>query len=142
PDGTRRIIAPAADGLVLAPIDPPAVPAPASEPTRRVPLGRICGARSGDKGGIANVGVWTKDDASFRFLVHALTIDRFRELLPETAAFPIERHVFPLLRGMNFVVDGLLGDGAASSSRFDPQAKAVGEWLRSRYVDVPISLLT
>ena len=32
---------------------------------------------------------------------------------------------------------GLLGDGVASSTRPDPQAKGLGEYLRSRVVDVP-----
>ena len=36
---------------------------------------------------------------------------------------------------------GLLGDGVAASTRFDPQAKAVGEWLRSRHVHIPEELL-
>jgi hypothetical protein len=29
-------------------------------------------------------------------------------------------------------VHGLLGEGVASSTRFDPQAKGLGEYLRSR----------
>ena len=37
----------------------PMPPAPGG-PTERLPLGTICGARSGDKGGNANVGVWAK----------------------------------------------------------------------------------
>lgn len=51
------------------------------------------------------------------------------------------RHVLPNLRALNFVVHGLLGDGVAAQARFDPQAKAVGEWLRSRHLPVPLNLL-
>ena len=51
------------------------------------------------------------------------------------------RHVLPNLRALNFVVDGLSGEGVASGTRFDPQGKAVGEWLRSRHVDIPEELL-
>ena len=36
------------------------------------------------------------------------------------------RHVLPELRALNFVVQGLLGEGVASQARFDPQAKALG----------------
>src|SRR5262249_36490904 len=101
-DGTRRALAPPPATLALSKAPEPArPPARAAEPTPRVPLGRIAGAGSGDKGGTANLGVWARDDAGYRFLVHMLTIERLRQLLPETAAFPIERHVFPLLRGMN-----------------------------------------
>jgi hypothetical protein len=103
----------------------------------RMPLGVVAGARSGDKGGSANVGVWVRSDEEWRWLVHALTVDEICHLLPEIRHLTVTRHVFPHLRALNFVIDGLLGEGVASQARFDPQAKALGEWLRSRYVDVP-----
>jgi hypothetical protein len=137
-DGTRVPIEAAAETLPLADVPEPELPAPpAVGPTRRVPLGTVAGARSGDKGGAANVGVWVRDDAAFGWLAQQLDVATFRALLPETAALPVRRHVFPNLRALNFVVDGLLGDGVASNARHDPQAKAVGEWLRARLVDVP-----
>ena len=144
PDGTRAVIPSLAPEktLPLKPLEPPALPAPlASGPTRRVPLGRIVAARSGDKGGTANIGVWARTDDAWRWLAHALTPEKLRELLPEAAAFPMERHLFPGLRGLNFVIDGLLGEGVSSSTRFDPQGKGLGEWLRSRHMDIPESLL-
>src|SRR5262249_21395827 len=109
--------------------------------TRRVPLGLVAGARSGDKGGDANVGVWVRTDEAWRWLVDALTVDEVRRLLPGTAHLPGTRHGLPTLRAGNFVVSGLLGEGVASQARFDPQAKAVGEWLRARHMDVPEVLL-
>ncbi len=144
-DGRRIPIAPSPDtrNQEAAPADTAgAMPQPlAAGPTRRVPLGSVAGARSGDKGGDANLGVWARDDASWRWLAQALTIDVLRRLLPETAELPIRRHVFANLRALNFVIPGLLGEGVASSTRFDPQAKALGEWLRSRIIDVPEELL-
>lgn len=113
----------------------------AAGPTRRVPLGTVAGARSGDKGGDANLGVWARDERSWRWLAHALTVDVLSRLLPETAGLPVRRHVFANLRALNFVIAGLLGEGVASSTRFDPQAKALGEWLRSRLIDIPEELL-
>ena len=110
--------------------------------TRRVPLGRIAGARSGDKGGNANVGVWVRTADQWRWLAHALTVEKLRELLPETADLPVTRHVLPNLRAVNFVIEGILGEGVAYQARFDPQAKGLGEWLRSRHVDIPESFLT
>ena len=109
--------------------------------TRRVPLGTVTGARSGDKGGDANVGVWARDDAAWPWLAATLTVDKLRELLPEAAAMPVSRYLLPNLRAVNFVIEGLLGEGVAAAARFDPQAKALGEWLRSRHVDVPVALL-
>jgi hypothetical protein len=126
--------------------EPPPAPAPVAGegpggPTERAPLGRVMGARSGDKGGTANLGVWVRDDAAFRWLHAFLTVERLAALLPETAAFPVERHVLANLRALNFVIPGLLGEGVASSTRADPQAKGLGEWLRARVVDVPVALL-
>jgi hypothetical protein len=148
PDGTRSVIEPAAETQQLAPVDDIELPVPLPQlatsggpRTREVPLGRIAGARSGDKGGDANVGVWVRQEKAWRWLAHTLTVELFQELLPETADLTVTRYIFPKLWAVNFVVEGLLGEGVASQARFDPQAKAVGEWLRSRYVDIPEKLL-
>src|SRR5262245_40822429 len=119
---------------------PAAVPAPGG-PTERLPLGTICGARSGDKGGNANVGVWAKNAAAYAWLEQTLTVDAFKLLVPEAAALEVERHALPNLWSLNFVVHGLLGDGVAASTRSDAQAKSFGEFLRARLVDIPRSLL-
>jgi hypothetical protein len=144
-DGARIDVAPASETKVLEPLemsDPPPLPAPpAAGSTRRVPLGRIAGARSGDKGGNANVGVWARTDAQWQWLGHALTVEKLRELLPETADLTVVRHLLPNLRAVNFVIEGILGAGVAYQARFDPQAKGLGEWLRSRHVDIPEELL-
>ncbi|WFB11718.1 DUF1446 domain-containing protein [Streptomyces sp. LX-29] len=142
PDGERVAVAPAPDHRPLLAVDEPPLPPPLPPgPSRRAPLGLVAGARSGDKGGSANVGVWVRDEDAWRWLAHTLTVDRFRALLPETAPFAVVRHVLPNLRALNFTVDGLLGDGVAAQARFDPQAKAVGEWLRSRHLEIPEVLL-
>ena len=141
-DGTRIDIAPAAETLVLEPVAAPPLPVPLDGgPTRRVPLGTIAGARSGDKGGDANVGVWVRTDEQWRWLAHALTVEKLRELLPEAAGLAVTRHLLPNLRAVNFVITGILGKGVAHQARFDPQAKGLGEWLRARHVDIPEELL-
>ena len=109
--------------------------------TERVPLGAVVGARSGDKGGNANVGFWARTDQAASWLLAFLTEERFRELLPEADGLRVDVHPLPNLRAVNVVVHGLLGEGVASSTRFDPQAKGLGEYLRSRHVDVPVALL-
>jgi hypothetical protein len=109
--------------------------------TRRLPLGTLIGARSGDKGGNANVGLWARTDGAWAWLEGYLTLDRFRQLLPEADNLEVDRHVFANLRAVNFVVVGLLGEGVASSTRPDPQAKGLGEYLRSKLVDIPNDLL-
>lgn len=122
--------------------DVPAEPetGPQEEPTVRLPLGRIAGARSGDKGGNANLGVWTTSPERYAWLDAYLTTERLKSLLPELAPYRVDRHPLPNLNAVNFVVHGLLGRGVAASPRMDPQAKALGEELRARPVEVPARL--
>ena len=124
----------------VRPATGPASPAPTGA-TRRVPLGTVVGTRSGDKGGNANLGVFTRSDEAWAWLDAFLSVERLRELLPEVAPLAIDRHRLPALRSLNFVVHGLLEEGVAAATRQDPQAKSLGEWLRARVVDVPEALL-
>jgi hypothetical protein len=145
-DGSRRIIEHTEGSGASANTAEP--PPPAAEgaqeswsATVRTPLGRICGARSGDKGGNANVGLWAHTDEEYAWLRDQLTVDRFRDLLTEARNLAVRRYELPNLRALNFVVVGLLGSGVADSTRPDPQAKGLGEYIRSRHVDLPASLL-
>lgn len=141
-DGTRTQIPAAADTRALSPADPPPLPEPLQiGQSRRVPLGLIAGARSGDKGGSANVGLWVRTDEQWRWLAHTLSTEALKKLLPETAGLTVTRHLLPNLRAVNFVIEGILAQGVAYQARFDPQAKGLGEWLRSRYLDIPEELL-
>ena len=115
-------------------------PQPGGPPVA-VPLGRLCGARSGDKGGDANVGLWAVSPAAYAWLRRHLTVEAFRELLTEAAGLEVDRYELPNLRALNFVVHGLLAPGVSATTRPDPQAKGLGEYLRSRIVTVPADLV-
>jgi hypothetical protein len=133
PDG-QRLEVPSPDSsatvpAILTPTSPAVAPV---GPRRGDTLGLWFGARSGDKGPNANVGVWALDDAGYAWLVEHLTSVRLAELMPETAGLVMTRAEFPLIRAVNFVIHGLLGEGVASSTAFDTQAKGLGEYLRSR----------
>lgn len=142
PDGTRLDIAPGAHTRVLDDVPEPSLPDPSdSDDTVAAPLGTVAAARSGDKGGNANVGVWVRTDDQWRWLVHALTVDELKRMLPEAKSLEVTRHVLPNLRAVNFVIEGILGRGVASQARFDPQAKGLGEWLRSRHIEIPTGLV-
>jgi hypothetical protein len=141
-DGRRELVphtpgGPAPSTDVVA--DPPSL---TSVETRRLPLGTLIGARSGDKGGNANVGFWARNDEAATWLLGWLDEKAFRALLPEADALPVDIYPLPNLRAVNVVVHGLLGEGVAASTRFDPQAKGLGEYLRSRCVDLPVTLLS
>ena len=109
--------------------------------TTLVPLGQLFGARSGDKGGHANLGIFARSDEAFAWLDGFLSVDELGRLLPETKPLVVERYRLPALRSLNFVIRGLLDEGVAASTRQDAQAKGLGEWLRSRYVEIPTALL-
>jgi hypothetical protein len=141
PDGERREIP-------YAEVRPRAIAAAAARtvavpggPVTSRPLGSVCGARSGDKGGNANVGVWALSDVGYAWLEATLTVERFRQLVAEAESLEVRRYELANLRALNFVVVGLLGDGVASSTRYDPQAKGLGEYLRSRYLEIPDALV-
>jgi hypothetical protein len=140
--GDRTVVdsvAPPADVHVVAAAGPTAT-APGG-PTEAVPLGRLVGTRSGDKGGNANLGVFARSDEAWAWLDEFLSTDVLRDLLPEAAPLIVDRYRLPSLRSLNFVIHDLLQEGVAASTRQDPQAKSLGEWLRSRVVDVPTALL-
>ena len=141
-DGTRIPIAPTQAELAATIDDPQprATTSVSAGSTRSAALGEIFGARSGDKGGNANVGVWARNDQGYIWLAEFLTVEQFKRLIPESAELEVRRYELPNLKALNFVVVGLLGEGVASSTRFDPQAKSLGEYLRSRTVELPRSL--
>jgi acyclic terpene utilization AtuA family protein len=114
---------------------PPAIVTDAANPVGPrpgEPLGAYFGARSGDKGGNANVGIWATDAGGYAWLAENLTAEVVGRLLPEAAGFDVRRYPLPNLFALNFVIIGYLGQGVASSTAFDPQAKGLGEYLRSR----------
>ncbi len=153
-DGTASVVEPVETRATQ--VDPTSAPTPAptgiapDAPTSVHPLGTFVHARSGDKGGDANIGLWVGTAGSpsdelrerrISWLLHLITPESVRALLPEARDLPVEIYPLPNLGGVNVLIRGLLGDGVAASTRFDPQAKAVGEWLRSRYVHIPEELV-
>ncbi|MGE4607526.1 MAG: acyclic terpene utilization AtuA family protein [Myxococcota bacterium] len=138
---THRVSSIIPDGhSSVTPSPAPRAVAPGA-PTRRMPLGTVAGARSGDKGGNANLGVFTRSDEAWVWLDNFLTTEKLRELLPEAADLTIDRYPLPAIRSLNFVLHGLLEEGVAASTRQDGQAKSLGEWLRARLVELPEALI-
>src|SRR4051794_7861141 len=126
--------------VTVVPPPRPALRPPGGE-TRREPLGRVAGARSGDKGGNANVGLWVRSDEAYAWLEETVTVEWLRSALIETERLDVQRYELPNLRSLNFVIVGLLGEGVASSSRVDAQAKGLGEYVRAKLIDIPVALL-
>jgi hypothetical protein len=131
--------------------------------TKRVKLGDVVLARSGDKGGNLNVGFFVPSSLPPSFtmeidtqrkqrerqkdlnlwLRHYLTTSRMRDLLGTDwrDEYFIERVEFPAIGAVHFVIYGILGRGVSSSSRLDGLGKGVADWLRDVVVEVPVALL-
>ena len=105
--------------------------------TRSSPLGALFGTRSGDKGPNANLGIFARSAEAYVWLADFLSIDRLKTLMPEADERHIDRYLLPNLLSLNFIFHGLLEEGVAASTRQDPQAKALGEYLRAKIVDIP-----
>lgn len=113
-----------------------------SGPTQLAPLGALFGTRSGDKGPNANLGIFARTPEAFAWLSSYLSINKLKELMPEAEERKIDRYDLPNLLSLNFIFHGLLEEGVAASTRQDPQAKALGEYLRAKVVEIPKNLLT
>lgn len=133
---TNQLDVPAVSHIV----QPAAVPACPTGNTVSIALGRLFGTRSGDKGGCANVGVWATSAEAYGFLHQFLTVEKLKQLMPETAELEIIRYDLANIHSLNFFIKGILGEGVASSVRMDPQAKSMGEYLRAKVIEVPVSL--
>jgi len=105
-------------------------------------LGNLFAARSGDKGGNANLGVWGKTSKTYTFLKSFLTVEKLKELMPEARPYEVIRYDYPNLLGLNFYLLGFLEEGVAASTKVDGQAKSLGEYLRAKMIEVPEELLT
>jgi len=111
------------------------------KPDKEIFFGEIFGTRSGDKGGCANLGVWSKNIDTYGFLYDFLTVKKLKELLPDLESFEIDRFDLPNILSLNFYIHGILQDGVSSSTRMDGQAKSLGEYLRAKKISIPKIIL-
>ncbi|MCJ1299961.1 hypothetical protein MMC08_002755 [Hypocenomyce scalaris] len=116
--------------------------------TRKVPLGSIVHARSGDKADNSNIGFFTRSqyDDEYEWLKTFLTIERLKFLLGDDwyngdTCRRIERIEFVGINAVHFRILDNLSGGIASSERIDGLGKGIGEFLRSRFVEVPLKFL-
>ncbi len=87
------------------------------------------------------MGVWTKTEETYSFVYHYLTVDQLKSLLPDLDKYDIERYELPNINSLNFYIKDILEDGASSNTKVDALAKSLGEYLRSKHVNVPKKLI-
>ena len=114
---------------------------PSGADTTTIELGRYLGARSGDKGGNANLGLWATDERYLPLLEYISAPRRLAVLLPQLRGYDIRVYPLPNLLAVNVVIIGLLGNGVAASLREDPQARSLGERFRAVRAAVPAALV-
>jgi hypothetical protein len=105
--------------------------------TVRVPLGEAVFARAGDKGGSANLGVWCRRPEAFAWLAAFLTKDRLAALLGLPPRVVIKRYELSNVNGILFVLENYFGTSGTGNIGLDQIGKSLGEFLRSRILDIP-----
>ncbi len=142
--GDDELEVPAPDTRPLT-ADHPRTPTPDdavdATPLTPIGVGRYLGARSGDKGGNANLGLWVRDERHLPLLDYLTEPRRLPEVFPEIRGHEIRVYPLPNLLAVNVGIVGLLGDGVAASMREDPQAKSLGERFRAVQTAVPVALV-
>jgi hypothetical protein len=118
----------------------PSAPAPPG-PRVRVPLARLCLARSGDKGDTANVGVMGRSEGIYSWMLDHLTPEFVKARFAGICRGGIERYEVPNLLACNFLLHGSLGGGGTLSLLVDAQGKTYAQYLLAAQVEVDESLL-
>ena len=104
---------------------------------QRMPLSRLCLARSGDKSDAANIGVLARSEAAYKFLDRYLTAQRVKNYFRDLCHGEVKRYALPRLQGFNFILTQALGGGGTKSLRLDPQGKTLAQALLRQEVCVP-----
>ena len=99
------------------------------------PLREIAFARSGDKGNSANIAVFGRTPAAYRWLRQHLTAQRVEEWFRPLGVGAVVRYDVPNLEALNFVLPHVLGGGGSRSLRIDAQGKTLGQAILEMKVD-------
>jgi hypothetical protein len=109
--------------------------------TVKVPLSRLCLARSGDKGDTCNVGVIARSEAVYHWMLEHLTPAFVKHRFTGICKGDVERHEVPNLLACNFLLHESLGGGGTMSLLLDAQGKTYAQYLLATEVEVSSGLL-
>ena len=112
-----------------------------SDRTVRVPLVRLCLARSGDKGDTANIGVIARSETIYTWVLEHLSPAFVKRYFDDVCEGDVERFELPNLLAVNFLLHRSLGGGGTSSLLLDAQGKTYAQFLLAATVEVPETLL-
>jgi hypothetical protein len=103
----------------------------------RIQLRDLCGVRSGDKGDRSDLTLFADDEAAYRAVLDAVTVDAVRAHFGDLVRGEVERFEVPNIWAVKFVLHGALGGGGPRSLRSDNLGKTLGGALLRLEVDVP-----
>jgi hypothetical protein len=92
-------------------------------------LRALAHVRSGDKGGISDLTVVARDDASYALLCDQLTSAVVEEWFADLPVTRTDRHELPQLRVLKFVLHDALGGGVTASLALDAHGKCLSSCL-------------
>lgn len=103
----------------------------------RIQLRDLCGVRSGDKGDRSDLTLFADDQAAYRAIVDAVTVDAVRAHFGDLVRGDVERFEVPNIWALKFVMHDALGGGGPRSLRSDNLGKTLGGALLRLEVEVP-----
>jgi hypothetical protein len=127
-------------GPAFAADEPPPAPSGGGQ-TAKVPLSRLCLARSGDKGDTCNVGVIARSAPIYGWMVEHLTPAFVKSRFAAICKGEVERHLVANLSACNFLLHESLGGGGTMSLIIDAQGKTYAQYLLAAEVEVDAALL-
>jgi hypothetical protein len=128
------------DGAIRAEAAPPPPPAPQETDGGTVPLIALAYGRSGDKGGLFNVGLIARKPEYLPFIDAGMSdevlADHYGHLFRDGAKPKIDRYSAPGFDAVNYVVNGGMEGGMFACQIVDAGAKGMAQLL----MDVPIPI--
>lgn len=97
-------------------------------------------ARSGDKGSSANVALFGRTPAAYRWMREHVTAAMVEDYFRPLGVGAVTRYDVPNLEALNFVLPGVLAGGGSRSLRIDAQGKTLGMALLEMTVAAPPGL--
>jgi hypothetical protein len=107
---------------------------------KRIPLGQLANARSGDKGPHSNVGLIADSPEIYLVLKREVTVERVKGWFKGIVQGRVIRYELDNLRALNFILVDSLGGGGSESLLNDAQGKTHGQRLLQLEIEIPDEL--
>ena len=108
---------------------------------KKVKLGELAFARSGDKGDVSNIGLMAKTKNIYEYLKKIITPEKVKEYFGSEVKGAVEIYPVPHLDSLEIILRQSLGGGATCTLRFDQTGKSRGPVLLGMEVQVTEEML-